>query len=101
MESDGIQSSGQLLLINATSAAAVREMLTRARDVTDAQVFVDVVRPVRVYANPGSWGQDRVDQRTVALNDDYAPLYTGAGVTAWVVDTGIETTTPPTAICKS
>lgn len=92
VESDGIQSSGQLLLINATSAAAVREMLTRARDVTDAQVFVDVVRPVRVYANPGSWGQDRVDQRTVALNDDYAPLYTGASVTAWVVDTGIETT---------
>lgn len=82
----------RLLLINATSAEQVREQLTRSRALTDAQVFVDRVRPARVGTTPGSWGQDRVDQRTVTLNDDYAPLYTGEGVTAWVVDTGIEAT---------
>ena len=36
-----------------------------------------------------SWGQDRVDQRDLPLDDRYAYATTAAAVTAYVIDTGI------------
>lgn len=36
-----------------------------------------------------TWGLDRIDQSTKSLNGTYTYSYTGAGVTAYVVDTGI------------
>jgi subtilisin family serine protease len=39
----------------------------------------------------GSWGLDRVDQRDLPLNNTYTYNQTGAGVTVYVIDTGIET----------
>lgn len=40
-------------------------------------------------ANPPSWGLDRIDQRTRTLNAMYTYNFGGAGVTAYVIDTGI------------
>ncbi|MCP2165819.1 S8 family peptidase [Goodfellowiella coeruleoviolacea] len=37
----------------------------------------------------GSWGLDRVDQRTLPLDAAYVPANSGAGVNAYVIDTGI------------
>ncbi|RZS37141.1 peptidase inhibitor I9 [Herbihabitans rhizosphaerae] len=39
--------------------------------------------------NPPSWGQDRVDQRALPLNQNYSYSTTAANVNAYVIDTGI------------
>jgi subtilisin family serine protease len=40
----------------------------------------------------GSWGLDRADQRNLPLDDTYTAPNDGAGVTAFIIDTGIRTT---------
>ena len=40
--------------------------------------------------NPPSWGLDRIDQENLPLNQRYVDRATGSGVTAYIVDTGIE-----------
>ena len=44
--------------------------------------------------NPPSWGLDRIDQRACRSNNSYTYPNTGAGVTAYIIDTGILTTHP-------
>ncbi|MEU3604562.1 S8 family peptidase [Streptomyces sp. NPDC035033] len=45
-------------------------------------------------APSSSWGLDRVDQRQLPLNDDFTVNGNGAGVTAYILDTGIDYTHP-------
>ena len=45
-----------------------------------------------IQQSPISWGLDRVDQRNTPLDDLYTYEYTGAGVHAYIVDTGIRST---------
>lgn len=44
--------------------------------------------------NPPSWGIDRVDQRNLPLSASYTSTATGAGVHAYVIDSGIDVSHP-------
>lgn len=50
----------------------------------------DGVRTRSTQPNP-TWGLDRVDQRNLPLNATYKYTGTGAGVSAYIIDTGIYT----------
>lgn len=41
---------------------------------------------------PQNWGLDRIDQHTLPLNQSYSYEQTGAGVTAYIIDTGVRST---------
>lgn len=52
----------------------------------DAQVVLDATQ------TGATWGLDRIDQRTVGANGNYSYHTTGAGVHAYIIDTGIRLT---------
>lgn len=43
-----------------------------------------------VRAPSTSWGLDRIDQKSLPLNNDFTTAGNGAGVTAYILDTGID-----------
>ena len=52
----------------------------------------DSVFTVDVTQSPATWGIDRIDQRNLPLSNSYTYDFTGAGVRAYIIDTGIRTT---------
>jgi subtilisin family serine protease len=60
-----------------------------ASDPRVLSVEQDAVVQADVTQTPATWGLDRIDQRSQPLNNSYTATSTGAGVTAYIIDTGI------------
>jgi subtilisin family serine protease len=56
--------------------------------------YIEADRTVTTVAtqSPATWGLDRVDQRSLPLNNSYTYTPTGSGVNAYIIDTGIRRT---------
>jgi subtilisin family serine protease len=53
-----------------------------------------VVHAMTTQSPTPNWGVDRIDQRFLPLSNSFTYFAAGAGVTAYVIDTGIEPTHP-------
>ncbi len=54
-----------------------------------AYIEADQVITLEATQSGATWGLDRIDQRSLPLSTSYTYNYTGAGVTVYIIDTGI------------
>ncbi|MBQ6644201.1 MAG: S8 family peptidase [Saccharopolyspora sp.] len=78
--------------LNGFSATLSPQQLQRVRESNDVEgvsqnFHAQVQSPAPAAA--GSWGLDRIDQPNLPLDGQYDTNGTGAGVTAYIIDTGI------------
>jgi subtilisin family serine protease len=78
--------------LNAGQLSALRHHGATQYIEQDTAIHLDVTEPMDVNGDP--WGLDRIDQRALPLSGSYAFAGNGAGVTAYIIDTGIETSHP-------
>src|SRR5215813_7531557 len=79
--------------INGFSAQMSEEQaLNLSRDPRVRFVEEDSIIEALVTQNNPPWGLDRIGQRDLPLNGAYSYTTTGAGVNAYIIDTGIRTT---------
>ena len=52
----------------------------------------DGIATITATQSPATWGLDRIDQRNLPLSNSYSYNATGAGVKAYIIDTGIRKT---------
>ncbi len=69
------------------------EALRRDRDVVAIE-HNQAVQAMSVQSPTPNWGVDRIDQRNLPMNNSYTYFNNGTGVTAYVIDTGINPTHP-------
>jgi subtilisin family serine protease len=91
---DGVEITGTMEgAIDAFTAPLDAGAIAALRQREDVlRVQRDRVYEVTDVQDSPPWGLDRIDQRTLPLDTKFSHQYTGAGVDAYVVDSGIRTT---------
>jgi subtilisin family serine protease len=88
----GVTPRYEYTIINGFAADLTPGQLTALRQLTDVEY---VEEDARVFADAtqssATWGIDRTDQRNLPLSGTYTYTSSGAGVTVYVIDTGILT----------
>lgn len=64
------------------------------RDARVLRIEPDGIAHAVTTQSGATWGLDRIDQRTLPLSGTYTYGSTGSGVTAYIIDTGIEISHP-------
>ncbi|MEV4005820.1 S8 family peptidase [Actinomadura sp. NPDC049753] len=84
------------MVLNGFAAKLTPKKLAKLRRAAGvARIEQDaVVQADSTQQNPPSWGLDRIDQTALPLSHSYTYDSTGAGVYAYIVDTGISTAHP-------
>jgi subtilisin family serine protease len=85
--------SGALNGFAATLSGAQLSALQRDSRVASIE-HNQVARIATTQSPTPSWGIDRIDQQNLPLSNSYTFTATGAGVTAYILDTGINTSHP-------
>lgn len=73
-------------------SAALPEQAIQGLQHNPNVLFIEANQIITIDAdqlNPPSWGLDRIDQRALPLNAKYTYNYSGVGVHAYIIDTGI------------
>ena len=79
--------------VNGFAAKLSPEALAQLQaDPNVAYIEQDQVMTADATQTGATWGIDRTDQRNLPLSGTYTYANTGAGVTAYIIDTGINTT---------
>src|SRR5918912_1819711 len=79
--------------INAYTAEMTEEQAAAlSEDLRVAYVEEDGVMYASTVQSGATWGLDRIDQRNLPLSGTYTYNWTGSGVRAYIIDTGIRTT---------
>jgi subtilisin family serine protease len=74
-------------------AASIDEEQAKKLGADPDVAFVQQNQVVSITADqpsPPSWGLDRIDQRNLPVNNNYSYTATGAGVHAYIIDTGLD-----------
>ena len=64
------------------------------RDARVSRVELDGIAEAWTTQSNATWGLDRIDQRSLPQSGTYSYTSTGSGVTAYIIDTGIEISDP-------